>query len=477
MPPTLVDVQIPVISLSPRKRQQTQRRTYGDDPLPIKPSDVAPRKAHIISRVAEADNVSYTLLVGDVQIDDVGIDEVLDYVSPYDLEQFENRQFEEEREILRIAEFEAEAEEERRRQRRKQRAKTKRIVIYKTSEDQDSAEHSDMATGKHGRARPDYKHMFLPAPEKRRRRKRDPLTNELLPFSDDEGAVSRPESADQSAMKSASSKPVTPADTELSKRRRRKRDPVTGELLPLKSISQPQHDDQNKRPRRRRHPVTGELMPLGWRYDPEAEEGAPGNRLSITREHDAKRVKLTSEVSSDGQISSQTKPKSTEFPSISPNLSNSDIDMQVLESDEESGQEGTSSMSPVKPTPKTSIVSPTAQNRLYPPQMSSSPELVTLASFLKASAVRAGTESSDESSTPASHPMNKDQVKSPKTSIMKPMAAQPSANEDASAVDELDEGEWYIEDVLAHNLTASREQPEKMVVSPLRNIQTSVLMR
>ncbi|CAK4032393.1 Hypothetical predicted protein [Lecanosticta acicola] len=341
MPPPLptAPIAIPVIPRSPSKHDWTkqtskisecQPRTYSKDPLPIRPSDEAPRKAHITGRIAEPDRVAYTIEIGGVQVDDVGIDEILEYVSAYDLEQYENRKFEEEGEILKVARLEAEAEAERRRERQRHRAKTKGTVLFQeVSDDDDDEDQSDetgSAVGRHGRSRPTYTHLFEKGRQRKRRRKRDPDTGELMPLSDEEIDV---EPVIPDLVLPVSNRPPAPPFAALPKRRRRKRDKATGELLPLDPLGQgsvtedlaSRNDEDSevdaappfqqtvrssatkvgepprrrrrerdvhtgellplesldkrlsdeKRPRRRRHPLTGELMPLGWRYDPKAE--------------------------------------------------------------------------------------------------------------------------------------------------------------------------------------------------------------
>ncbi|KAF2171880.1 hypothetical protein M409DRAFT_50499 [Zasmidium cellare ATCC 36951] len=465
---------VPVIKVPPHppvSKPAPQPRTYSDEPLPVRPSDHAPRKAAIKERIALPDRVAYTLDIGGVEIEDVGIHEVLDYVSAYDLETFEHRQFEEEREIMRIANLEQEAE----RERRKQRAKTKGQVIYQTDSGTVSQEDEDVETGKHGRARPTYKHLFK-APEMRqrkRRRKRDPFTGELMPLSDEEDAAfNAPAKAT-----AASSRAPAPA-TELPKRRRRKRNKITGELLPLSpdgETAQPSIE-KGKRPRRRRHPITGELMPLGWRYDPNTEQqsyeqrrdGAGAHstpsikRLSITREHDAKRMKLTSEEpSSDDELGTrqpvvQSRGKLGIFASDDSRESSSSRDPPPMSS------------SKSRPAPKTSIMNPVSQriSRLGPPPSatdSSSEPKITLASFLKPNQPEEDDESSDDSSS-----LPKQKVNTPgergKTSIMNPMAAQTVEESDDAEDEELEEGEWFVEAILGHHLSDPRTHPGKKQV-------------
>lgn len=467
---------VPVISKPPPPKG----RMYGDEPLAYKPSEIAPKKATIKERIALPDSVSYTLDLAGVEIEDVGIHEVLEYVSAYDLEKFENRQFEEEREIMRIAKLEREAE----REARKQRAKTKRIVVYQSESDEESDEEEEVETGRHGRARPTYTQFYkVPDPkavkgakepkvrQRKRRRKRNPVTGELMPLSDPEDeAFVAPSKALKVPVASPAASPRPPAApvAELPKRRRRKRDPATGELLPLSPV-QPSSEIK-KRPRRRRHPITGELMPLGWRYDPDADQKSPKvtrndgsidrvpsiNRLTIGREHEAKRLKLTSEEpSSDDELS--TKQPLAKF--LGKEISESD-DLQSS-----SSREPPVSNSKSKQTPKTSVLRPTPQSksRLRPPSStgdSSSGPQITLASFLEASKRNDdGESSSDESSSTADQKKINTPADRGKTSIMNPMAAQTEDESEADDDDDLEEGEWFVEAVLDHRVSDPRSHP------------------
>ncbi|KAK4502917.1 hypothetical protein PRZ48_006344 [Zasmidium cellare] len=461
---------VPVIKVPP-PRPLAKPRIYTDEPLPFRLSDHAPRKATIKQRVALPDRVAYTLEIGGIDIEDVGIHEVLDYVSAYDLEQFEHRQFEEEREIMRIAKLEREAERE---ERRKQRAKTKGQVIWQSESDTGSEEDDEVETGKHGRARPTYKHMFK-APEmrqRRRRRKRDPFTGELMPLSDEEEAAFVAPS-----KVNVVSSPRAPASAaaELPKRRRRKRDKITGELLPLSPDEQAVHAqasiEKGKRPRRRRHPITGELMPLGWRYDPNAEksyeqrrDGAGGrstpaiNRLSITREHDAKRVKLTSEEpSSDDELSTKQPVVPSKWGIPATNGSRNS-------SSSREPPPPPMSISKSKPTPtKTSMLNPISHRASRPGPStsatdSSSEPKITLASFLKPSKPDEDDDDDDSSADDSSPPQK---VNTPgKTSIMNPMAAQ-TEDESEAEDEDLEEGEWFVEAILDHHLSDPRTHPGK----------------
>lgn len=463
---------VPVIRVPPLPKG----RTYGDEPLPLKPSEHAPRKATIKQRVALPDRVAYTLDIGGIDVEDVGIDEVLDYVSAFDLEQYENRQFEEEREIMRIARLERDAE----RERRKQRAKTKGRVIYRSDSDTETDEDEEVETGKHGRARPTYKHLFK-VPEmrqRRRRRKRDPITGELMPLSDDEDAGSTAPSSEPPKAESTRS-PAPPA-AELPKRRRRKRDPLTGELLSLSPTREPAQptpqlsSETKKRPRRRRHPVTGELMPLGWRYHPDEEQqsheqrrdGNGGakvpsmNRLSIAREHDAKRVKLTSEEpsSDDELMANQPATKSA-------------MKIEISQSDDlrnSSSQEPPVSTSKSKQTPKNSMFQRISQDNPRPRPSSSVADSssgpgMTLASFLQSSKQNEGADSSSDESSSVAEQKVQTPADRGKTSIMYPMAVQTEDESDRAEGEneDLDEGEWFVEAILGHHLSDPRTHPGK----------------
>ena len=317
-----------------------KQRIYPDGPLPIKASDHAPLKARIVNRVFEGGVVTFELKIGDTVMNGIGLEEVLDYVSPYHLEEYENEAFKVEEEILRIADEEDRRYREEQHERRKERAKNKGVAVSQdTSESEDSQEDAtefDVATGKNGRPRPSYKKDLLKVRQRRQRRKRDPVTKELLPRSkDEEGMPGQYDQNSSSEDRSDRKRDPISMDTSLPIRRRRKRDPNTGELMPLDSPGghqstpkthefQPKPKDAGsgsgfqamatamfekpKRPRRRRHPLTNELMPLGWKYDPEAENRqrqagikVPSiQRLSISNENEPKRRRLERNMSSSG---------------------------------------------------------------------------------------------------------------------------------------------------------------------------------
>lgn len=303
------------------KTPRMKPRTYGDEPLPISASDHAPRKARIVNRVFDGGLVLYDLMIGEITISDVGLEDVLEYVSPYHLEEYENEEFKKEEELLRIVEEENQRLKEEKHERHKERARNRGVAFRRsvsTDEDDDAmeVEEEEVATGRHGRARPSYK-SFMKVPEqadapRRRRRKRDKETGELLPLSDEDraGLQERQSSTDELSVTDLDQTQFRVENMGLPKRRRRKRDKVTGELMPLEPVDHAttgsyspdldEHSDKPKRPRRRRHPITKELMPLGWRYDPDAEDQAmqsettipPIQELSLSQENEPKRRRL-----------------------------------------------------------------------------------------------------------------------------------------------------------------------------------------
>jgi hypothetical protein len=126
-------------------------RTYDDKPLPIQASDHAPRNATIVNRVFEGGLVTFELKIGETVLSDVGLDEVLDYVSAYHLEEYENAQFQEEEQLLKIAEEEDRKFKEEQHARKKERAKTKGTVIFESNSDEQDAIEAKVDIGKHGR--------------------------------------------------------------------------------------------------------------------------------------------------------------------------------------------------------------------------------------------------------------------------------------------------------------------------------------
>ncbi|GIZ45154.1 hypothetical protein CKM354_000833500 [Cercospora kikuchii] len=497
-----------VISRSPERgtnaksRNALKPRSYGDGPLPFKPSETAPRDARIVGRVAEPGKLPmFTVKVGDVEIEDITLHEILEYVSPYELERFENEQFAEEREALAAALAAAETEEERRRQRRKEKARRKGIVLFEEVNDEelDSADANEVV-GRHGRARPTYKHLFKAPQERRRRRKRDPETGELLPLSDEDDqmdtGVAMDSSDNDQDLPSSGNRESAYLGGELPKRRRRKRDPVTGELLPLPPLphelgQSPEASvasvqkvgllatlDPNKRPRRRRHPITRELMPLGWRYDPETDpmaRKAAGSspsirRLSISQEQQPKRVKLASESSADDHPRAanttrnsphQASPRGTSRQQQKPTVIDlSETDDLHDEKEEQSKAISAPSPGVTRSTPRTSMLHPTAHTA----SSGSSGERVTLASFLKASATLADESDTDDSELFKQKPAVRNTATHGKTSILNPIASKQAvhpAEDEAADNDEsdLDDGEWFVEAIVGHKMSDPRSHP------------------
>lgn len=551
MPPFLPapSIGIPVVSRSPErdtsdeeilsrdilsrprsKKPMFPSRIYSDDPLPVKPSETAPREAHITARIAEPDRVAYTINVGGMEINDVGVEEVLDYVSPFELEQYENKKFEEEREILRIARIEEEAANERRRERQRSRAKTKGTVVFEEVSEDESDE-SESRTGKHGRSRPTYTHLFEKVRQRKRRRRRDPATGELMPLSDEEGDQAMPQ-----IVLPVSNRPPAPDFAQLPKRRRRKRDPLTGELMPLDPLPQEsiaggsmQHNEEEsqeetydsagdlqgstkyttdhaaehhkrrrrkrdkitgellpleplaeplqtkKRPRRRRHPLTGELMPLGWKYDPEAEKGSyerrrdgtgPSSpafqRLSISRVQEPKRVKLTSEPSSDEISRPSPQPDVRRFqasPKQAASVRRSSFKSEASVTDdliEEQAEE--SDEIEVKPTPQKAATVSRSDATPKSTSKGASTEPINLKSFL--SRQRSSSESSSGSEMNVKKFQERPKAAAGAATIMNPVAAERESEDEEE--DDEDDGEGFdIEDILAHHMSDPRTHPGK----------------
>lgn len=460
--PTLATISIPLSSRSPSSgdssvgkfkapvKPQRKRRTYSGDPLPVKPSDNAPRSARIVGREVNIHGAFYQLRVGDMELDDVALDEILDYVSAEHLEDYENGQFEEEAELIRVAEVEQEREQEleaiERQQRRKEKALRKGTVSYQERDSADdalidSAHAADVAAGRLGRARPTYKHLFKKV-KVRRRRKRDPATGELMPLSeddDDDGGMVAAQSSEEETQQPSRAPGAYVALPDPPKRKRRKHDPITGELLPLQLDARAIGEHKKKRSRRRRHPLTGQLMPLGWKSDVnvpselqlsdgrDAEVGAmsPAMRsLSIAHEHTAKRVKLgptlSSADSSPAAIAQQGDAEGTSS------------------SGESSGEEARGEPAP-RVISKSLPSAPRGMLSLAPP-------------------LRSATTSSVPESSPEPNTM---------TSIVHPMANVP-ANENGMDDDEEVEGdEWVIEAILAHHMSDPRTHPQELGKNPV----------
>ncbi|KAF2763867.1 hypothetical protein EJ03DRAFT_49961 [Teratosphaeria nubilosa] len=448
MPPLAV-VEIPVLSPSPAsstpppkqdkgkatvKRQPERRDKENSKPLSIRLDQDAPRAATIIAREITDRGALYTLRIGEVEVPQVELDEILHYVSPEHLELYESQQFIEEEEAQRVAE---EAEMQMRLaklERMKQRANTKGVLMRVDPDDHDAvdSEAFNVATGKHGRARPSYKAQFKML-KARRRRKRNPVTGELMPLSDEDenDDPAALESSDDNGRPSGSVRLNATGMPEPPKRRRRKRDPVTGELMPLEPLGSAKGShgtskkllpfEKKKRRRRKRHPLTGELMPLGWRNDPnnpddrsttKAAFGAMSpamQRMSLSQEQGVKRLKLAHQESEDdgGEQGS------------------------VSESDADDTDEVASAATPASALK--AVPSP-SQGRLRTPL---------------------ALQQAAASSTGDTSPEPVERKKSTMTSIMQPVAAVTSAEQSEQDDDE----EWIVEDILSHRMSDPRTHP------------------
>ena len=476
--PTLASVSIPSLHEPPSDSKSDDeesndvrapqlwgfKHSHNDDPLPIAPSERAMADAKIVSREIGPVGVLYTIKIGEVELNSVALHEVLDYVSPQDLEDFEYQQFEEEAELERIAEEANRRCEEVAKQRARERAKREGIAGYYGPEGGDVVDDiaPEVATGRHGRARPVYKHLFELPRQRRRRRKRDPITGELMPRRDDDEMAKEVEEdagasddAHKDAMDVSQGQRESVAPSEMPKRRRRRRDPATGELLPLKPLPSTATAplpssfgfDLKKRPRRRRHPQTGELMPLGWRYDPSEAVKQPSSssrrggmgamspamhRLSLSQDHGAKRVKLNSQSSSGASVAQ----------AVIPNPARQ----------QQSGSEDDSSSEDEVPAAvKTRVTKPTLQ------QIMATRGMLGVPAALQSTATSSGVDTSPEPEVTT-------------TSIMQPIAgtsAMPENVQEDDDSDEPGEGEFVIEAILAHHLSDPRTHPTEYGKKPV----------
>lgn len=469
-------------------RRLVQRpRTYDDGPLPVRPSDFAPKNAQIINRSLHANGATYMLKIGEVAINDVEVEEILEYVSPRELEAYENRQFHQETEVLNVLAIERQRQRIEKLERQKERAKRKGVVVF---EDVDSTEEvtegGEVEVGKHGRARPTYTHLFKKVKE-RIGRKMDSDTGELMSLSDDEngGISTENEPVPQTVVR-----PSTPL-TELPKRRRRKRDKVTGELLPLSPVAQPptgaERKLEMKRQRRKRHPLTGELMPVGWRYDPDNDremyemrrDGLGSHsfrKLSISQEHDAKRQRLDTESSGSrspsplptkAQLAAQHSPvKSSVGPSPKGPLGGKTV-LELLSSDDESdASPAAKTPSNLKPLLKPATATPgTHRKRAVestetssPPESSPEPERRTLTLQPSAAQARSPQQAQDA-----------------RTSILNPSFTRTSSTDPLAhrsdngggSGDDLDDDEWFIEAILEHRQSDPKTHPPAFENEPV----------
>ena len=490
MPP-LPSIEIPVIVRSDFKGKAPKPRTYSDEPLPVVPSNFAPKNAKIVGREIKISGVSYQVMIGDVELNDVGVQEILDYVSALDLEKYEHQQFEEERIALEAAEA---AEEERKREkleRMKHRAKTKGVVLFLSDTDaNDETEGGEEEeVGRGGRARPTYTHLFKKI-KMRKGKYIEPNSDVMITGTEEDEEVSDGEPVTRIPVVRG---PVSL--TELPKRRRRRRDKVTGELLPLTTTKQQVQTTlvEKKRQRRRRHPLTGELMPVGWRYDPNDQSDTYENRrsgqpmsarkLSSSQEHEAKRPRLDtgSEMSrSSSPLPSRESPRKNKL-LTSPRGTSGQLRPQsqlaavvdLVSSEDEREKVPPAKESVVLKSPPKAIQSrPTINAMMQSAALSSaaetSPEPV-LRPFL-----RSPSKSKLTSMEGSSKTTSPKRSKTPKTSILNPSAGRASSTEppiQLSNDDDDDEGsddeEYFIENVLAHSWSDPRTHPSSLGDKPV----------
>ena len=504
MPP-LASIEIPVLT-RPRfglERPAGQGKTpigrsykprmYYDEPLPTKPSENAPKNAQIVGRILDNSGVTYQLKIGDVEINDVGVDEILDYVSALDLEQYENREFEEEREVLKAYEAERERVRHEQLERMKERAKRKGVVPYEDDTGtNDETEGGEENFGRHGRARPTYTHLFKKNKGRGRPRK-DTATGSSRPLSDEEGTEESSE--DMSPAQASIMRPIAPL-AELPKRRRRKRDKATGELLPLSPVAQAS-TLAKKQQRRRRHPLTGELMPVGWRYNPigrddtyekrQAGRSSPSFRkLSISQEHNAKRQKL--ETGSDNSRSPSPLPTKAElFAQFSPHNAqtmkrngelkqnkNSITKSHYSEDDSDVVEVVKGSNFKLQPKPARSRLSNNVmlQSMISSSAANSSPEPEIRTSMLHPKAPKANVASASARKPPTANPGRSREAR---TSILNPSAGRASSTDPLVRFSERDEDngssledeEWFIEGILAHHWSDPRTHPLEFGEQPV----------
>ena len=477
----LPSVEIPVIVRSDDKGKAQlggapKPRIYSDEPLPIAPSSYAPKNAKITGRGTDNSGAFYTLKIGEVEINDVSVEEILEYVSPLELEDFENGQFVEEGIAQEAAEAAEEGAKQEKLERMKHRAKTKGVVFYESdTASNDDTEDREQAVGRHGRARPTYTHLFKRFKDKKGRTlapAADPLDIE----SDHEEEVSEDE-------------PVAPivrgseSISELPKRRRRKRDKATGELLPLSPVAQKPGSDKQKGRRRRRHPLTGELMPVGWKFDPNNQNGtyekrhsgqSPDRKLSISQGHKAKRPRLdTGSEWSRSPSPLPSNPSGSSPSKLRPfgagDRHRAEPSTMVLVSSENDEEEvptkqGTASItSPPKSTLRSTSYQMKSMALSSAAETSPEPPLRPFVPTRSPNKMNPTSSQTTKTMTAPSLPTV------PKTSITSPSAGRASSTEPpvmASEEEESDE-EWFIEDVLNHSLSDPRTHPAALGNKPV----------
>ncbi|WPH02980.1 Hypothetical protein R9X50_00585200 [Acrodontium crateriforme] len=442
----LATVTIPLVSTKPR--------FYPEGWLPTKPSDKTPVNGKILSR--DITNASYVVCLADGQIiNDIAVENVLGYVSAFELERYELADFRDAAEALKAVDAEEDRLAVEREEARTMRKKMKGLVVQRPREFDESSEGSlepvqpgEVGQGRHGRARPTYTHLYHPAEMResgnqlktqrvRRRRKRHPVTGKLMPLSDRESDNERP--------RASSSAVVSSNDTKSDKRRRRKRDAVTGELLPLspENKTKPPSLEPGKRQRRRRHPLTGELMPLGWKNDPEAPIGttdtstrrengveamSPGmESLRLSIEPNAKRVKIDFSLSESS--SSQDGRQGPGIMDVDMNI-NDAMKCEVSSSENAPAQAGAVIRGEDESETDESIIYVKSKPRLFTPRaMVASPG--------------ASSQAADTRPTEPS--------RNTLTAIMH--SSPPRDLDDDDMDDDLADDEWFIEAILAHHLS------------------------
>lgn len=401
-----------------------------DEPLSAMPSNLSPRNAKIIGRVMGLNGAFYQIKVGNVEIDNVSVDEILDYVSAQQLEDYENGQFEEEAEMIRVAEAYEEEERANRLQRRKERAKLKRIEVFQELDRTDESAGTsgcEVAIGKHGRARPSYTHLYKGF-NGQRTRKRNLPTGDSMPLIDDECVLSSSEDIPSAPIRRPDSYSTLPETLHRSINN----DMSRKEHITL-SVATQSFDEEEKRQRRRKYPVTGVLMPIGRSYNPDVPQASQDSsgkiamlgrmstipkRLSLSQGHVAKRIKTGHSSLSARSLSpaidegaviasfSSENDNNEAFVASAPILSPSPTDMRVVSS--------------VKPHLQ-------AKESFYDPE--TSPERNTM------------------------------------TSILDPFTAPVTSREQSA--DNVGDDEWFLECILTHKLSDPRTHPPELGKKPV----------
>ena len=477
----------------------TPQRQYGDEPISFKLPSEAPQNARIVHRNMQNHIATYQLEIGGTTIEDVGLDEILEWVSAADLEKFEHARFAEEIEMDRVLEHAKQERKLERLARMKQRAKTKGTVYVEKYSDSDGGSTSgqsdtepDVVVGKHGRARPTYSQFY-----KQPRGKGKEIFDDFGETIEDQSTLTDVDGG--APGPSANRHSISLQD--LPRRRRRKRDPITGELLPLDNVAQlppnsrddaretSTHSDKYVRPRRRRHPLTGELMPLGWRYDAEAEENGYENRragqasearsasfqrLSIS-EQPAKRPRL--DDGTNNRLSSSPAPTKAE---IMGRASNQATPGHLRQSQTSVIDLGSSDESDAGEQLATFLKQSTPSQRR--PQQAGNSMMQGIAISTASTSVETSPEPADlsiqaRSPQPNTTPralQRSAQAPPAKTSTLSPSGAHTStidllsqASESEASESEIGEGEWFIESILGHQLSDIRTHPQHLGDEPV----------